>query len=107
MLNKTHFITLAGNPAKWDAELAATENLCKTQESQGTRGYLPAELVQTAYGWSVRYGSGLQGFGLLISGKGKTKQQVIQEGIGWAEKDPDHREFYARKTDVLITEEMK
>jgi hypothetical protein len=42
-----------------------SEALCRLQEAQARRGILGAELVETIYGWSVRYDSGLQNFGIL------------------------------------------
>lgn len=105
MLNTEHFTVLAGNPAKWDAESAALPDrggsLVRLQVEQANRGYLSATLVESMYGWGVRYGSGLQGFGILLSGRGGvSRAEAIAWGTVWANKDPENREFYARKSDL-------
>ena len=106
MLNTEHFKTLAGNSAKWDEEMRNLpdrgESLCRLQESQSARGYLPAMLVESIYGWGVRYASGLQDFGILVRSQdlGGSRAAAIAWGITWANDDPNHREFYARKSDL-------
>ena len=107
MLNTEHFVTLGGNPTRWDAEMALLPDrgtsLCELQESQSKRGYLPAVLVESIYGWGVRYASGLQGHGILLRSRDssdKSRANAIAWGKRWAEEDPDHREFYASKRDL-------
>ena len=106
--NSEHFVTLGGNPGKWIAEMASLkdrgQSLCDLQESQSERGFLPAELVKSVYGWGVRYASGLQGHGILIGSKGRarplSRKEAIAWGVDWANTDPNNREFYARKSDL-------
>lgn len=45
-----------------------SESLCAHQIKMSQRGYLGAEIVQTLRGWSLRYNSGLQDFGLIVRG---------------------------------------
>jgi hypothetical protein len=111
--NKDHFVTLGGNPDKWFAEMSGLglgQDLCALQESQSERGYRPAELVKSMYGWSVRYASGLQGFSLLLSGRkmGRkfSREEAIAWGKAWAAEDPDNREFYARRADLEGADEF-
>ena len=106
--NRDYFVTLGGNPDKWFAEMSHLkdrgQSLCELQESQSERGYLPAELVKSMYGWTVRYASGLQGHGFLLSwrklGRIMSRAEAIAWGTAWANEDPDNREFYARKSDL-------
>jgi hypothetical protein len=102
--NTEHFVTLAGNREPWASEHLTLkdrdQSLIALQEDQARRGYIPAVLVETINGWSVRYASGLQGFGIIYFGKGQSRAQVIAAGVAWANQDPEHREFYARKTDL-------
>ena len=110
MLNTEHYVTLAGNPDKWDSEMRELRqpgthcSLTELQESQSERGYIPAVLVESMLGWCVRYASGLQGFGLLLSsrklGRKISREEAIAWGVQWANQDPNNREFYASKTDL-------
>ena len=104
--NNDQFLTLAGNREPWASEHAAlprgcgSDALCALQVAQSDRGYRPAELVRTIYGWSIRYASGLQGHDLLYRGRGLTRDAVVAWGVAWANADPTHREFYARRSDL-------
>jgi len=103
MLNTEHFVTLGGIPDKWDSEMRERTGECsltELQESQSARGYRPAILVATVRGWSVRFASGLQGFSIIIRGRGESRAEVVKLGIDWANQDPYNREFYARKKDM-------
>lgn len=110
MLNTEDFFLIAGNPQKWDDEIRSrvkpsheqpgcfeSEALCAVQLHQHDRGRRSIRLHKTSSGWSVRYASGLNNFGLLFSG---TKDHCIREGVSWVEEDPNNREFFAHKTDV-------
>lgn len=39
--------------------------LCAVQSAQARRGILGARLIKSIYGWTVRYDSGLQDFGII------------------------------------------
>ena len=112
--NTDHFVTLGGNPEKWFAEMSNLKDrghgLCALQESQSARGYLPAELVKSIFGWAVRYASGLQSRGILfgyrITGRKASREEAIAWGKAWAAQDSDNREFYARKSDLEGVDEF-
>ena len=79
-----NFIRLAGDTQHWDDEItrrvAAGEDLCRLQEEQSARGYLPYRLVLSMYGWTIRYASGLQGFGLVYSSRSFNPADALAEG---------------------------
>ena len=103
MLNPA-FITLAGEPNVWHAEMAALkdrgDSLTALQESQSQRGYLPVRLYESIHGWYVRYASGLQGFNILLNSRGLSREKAIAWGKAWVEEDPKNRHFYALKADL-------
>jgi len=108
MLNTEHFVLLAGDPSAWDEEtrsrVAAGESLCRVQEDQFARGFRSAVLVPTLYGWSVRSGTGLDGFHILVSARAGevngSLEQAMYWGKQWAEADPLRREFIASRADL-------
>lgn len=118
MLNTTHFILLAGNPEPWDEEVRRrcqpgkyentfkSEDLCRVQADQSARGRLSAELVLSQYGWTVRYGSGLQNFSILYKSDDTHPQRAYNWGVRWANEAPDFREFYVRKFDIERAEQQ-
>src|SRR5690349_3222105 len=74
-----HFIRVAGFPTAHDAAREELETkrptmngrafddaLCAIQQRESRAGFLPFEIVRTMYGWSLRYASGLQKFGLIL-----------------------------------------
>ena len=70
-----------------------SEQLCALQRKQAGRGYIGVCIVKSIYGYSVRYDSGLQDFGLLRSarcGDGSFKQ-AAEFCIAWAARDPSRR----------------
>lgn len=97
MLNQK-CILLAGNPAKWDAEMANLPNrgqsLVDLQVSQAGRGRLSAHLVRSIYGWTIRYASGLQDFAIIYKSGSSNIADAMQVGIEWANEAPEKREFY-------------
>ena len=118
MLNSEHFVLLGGNPQSWDDEIQRrvktsetragcleSESLCNVQVEQHARGRRSAVLTSTMYGWSVRLASGLDEnqllFGYRVTGRRDiTREEAVEWGKAWANKDPEHREFYARRSDV-------
>ena len=101
MLNTEHFTLLAGNPEPWDTALidgvASGESLTDIQERQHLFGRRCAVLVAVANGmWAVAYDSSLDDFAAI--GVVNSRDEAIALGKGWANEDPDHRNFYARKT---------
>lgn len=78
----------------------ASEPLCLLQREWSGRGYLGAEIVQSNYGCSVRYDSGLQNFGLLASSRAKDVDGTLAGAVAWVEawvaKDPTRRYAWRR-----------
>lgn len=72
-----------------------SEALCAVQREQARRGILAAELVESVYGWSVRYASGVQNFGLLASSRRGQVDGSRADAEAWARRwvaqDPGRR----------------
>lgn len=71
-----------------------SEALCRLQESQSRRGYVEAHIVKSMYGYSVRYASGLQNFGLIRSARDAADKSLAaaeQFCRDWVAADPAHR----------------
>ena len=101
-MDPRHFTIIAGRDLidRLDAEKAAAPDLCRCQEAQAARGIMGAELVQSMFGWSVRYDSGLQGWGLLASSRSGTLNGSYEAARNWALKwamlDPERRYVFVR-----------
>lgn len=124
MLNTEHYVVLAGKPEKWDEEMKKrcrpgrfapgtfhSDDLCRVQSDQYSRGRRAAALVKSIYGWYVCDDSGLSGNAVLASCKVNpnrpgvldgTIEDAVRWGKVWANEDPEHREFYANKDDLLV-----
>jgi hypothetical protein len=70
--------------------------LCAHQRDVAQRGVIGVEIVQSNYGYSVRYDSGLQNFGLVRSGKGVTLENAETFCREWVAADPAHRYAWRR-----------
>lgn len=85
---------IAAVPQRY-AGVFESEPLCAWQRKVAARGIVEAELVRSNYGWSVRYASGLQGFGLIASARAKqvdgTYEGALAFAKGWAAADPTRR----------------
>lgn len=72
-----------------------SETLCAFQSDVSSAGYIEAEIVESNYGFSVRYASGLQNFGLIFSAKAKqvdgTYEGAVAAAQKWQQTDPEHR----------------
>lgn len=77
-----------------------SEELCILQREQSARGIIGAEVVNSNYGCSVRYDSGLQNFGLLASSRAKQVDGTLADAERWASewvsKDPKRRYAWRR-----------
>lgn len=100
MLNTTSFLQIAGNSQKWDAEMRETKNLVQLQVDQSARGYRPAVLVYSLYGWTVRYASGLQENAILFKSGDFNSAKAVAWAKEWADQDPENREVYVSKFDI-------
>jgi len=78
-----------------------SETLCRLQINQAGRGILGVELVHSWYGYSVRYDSGLQDWGLLASSRHKQLDGTLEDAVRWATawvaEDPNRRYAWYRK----------
>jgi hypothetical protein len=79
----------------------ASEDLTAVQESQAARGILGAVIENSMYGYSVRFDSGLQNFGLIASSKRKEVDGTLEDAERfareWVALDPVHRYAWRRK----------
>lgn len=77
--------------------LYSSEPLCALQRAQAGRGILGAELVESLYGWTVRYDSGLQNWGLLARTRRRggeldgTLEAAAAWATAWVAQDPARR----------------
>jgi hypothetical protein len=73
--------------------------LCRWQERKSAEGHKEIELVESVYGWSVRYASGLQDFGLLAGlRKGNldgSLEAALKYAQAWVDEDPTKRCCFA------------
>lgn len=78
-----------------------SEELCNLQRDRASRGLLGVELVKSNYGWSVRYDSGLQNFGLLAGSRSGALDGSLEDAERyakeWVSKDPTRRYAWRRK----------
>lgn len=78
-----------------------SEVLCRVQMQQAGRGLQGAQIVKSMYGYSVRYDSGLQDWGLLRRA-GSSRDPSFAAAIDfcrrWVAEDPTHR--YAWHTET-------
>jgi hypothetical protein len=71
-----------------------SEVLCRVQEKQAGRGLTGAQIVRSMYGFSVRYDSGLQNWGLLKSARGSSDpslEAAKQFCLDWVAQAPNSR----------------
>ncbi len=107
-MDPQHFIIVAGQEAhdRWNedlqARLAKGQDLCRIQEEQYACGLVTVEICPSLHGWSVRYGSGLQGFDLLASPRrgqlDGSRSDAIQFATEWVAKSPTERYAWMRRT---------
>jgi hypothetical protein len=72
-----------------------SRELIPLQSEWSRRGILGSELVESGTrGWTLRYDSGIQNWGLI--GLDMTKTEVIEFAIKWVSADPTRRYSYVR-----------
>jgi hypothetical protein len=83
--------------------------ICACQQYQAARGYLGAEMVESIYGWTLRYASGLQNFGIIatfpVRSCGSWEQSYKKcEAFAkdWAAADAAHRYVIAEPNNRYI-----
>lgn len=76
-----------------------SEALCRLQGEHSRRGILGVEIVCSIHGHSIRYDSGIQGFGLLASSRelGGTLEAAEAWAKRWVSQDPARRYAWKRK----------
>lgn len=78
-----------------------SEQLCALQRKQSGRGILGAEIVRSMYGYSVRYDSGLQEWGIIKPARGSRDPSfaaALEFCRTWVAADPAHRYAWHRET---------
>lgn len=85
---------------EWTGRGYNSEQLRVLQRDQSARGIIGIELVDAIRGWSVRYDSGLQDFGLLRRSDdlGGSLEAAMKYATDWVAQDPGRRYAWRRKT---------
>ena len=63
-----------------------SEQLCELQQTEASRGILGAEIVLSNYGYSVRYDSGLQNWGIIAGCRSGELDGTIEAAETYARK---------------------
>lgn len=78
-----------------------SRQLCKLQSEQDARGIIGVFLVESIYGWTVRYDSGLQNFSILTGIRQGNLDGSLEAAITFAKEwvlvDPTKRYAWRRK----------
>lgn len=86
---------------EWTGYGYNSSQLCELQREQSRSGIIGAEIVQSNYGYSVRYDSGLQDFGLLASSRSKQIDGTLEAAVNWVNnwvaQSPGKRYAWYRK----------
>jgi hypothetical protein len=80
-------------PSKKVAGCFDSESLCAWQSRLSSLGIEEAEIVQSIYGFGLRYASGLQDFSIIARAReiGGTFNEAVIFAQKWVHEDPDHR----------------
>lgn len=85
----------------WTGYGYESEALCAKQRQDAVNGFLGAEIVKSFYGYSLRYDSGLQNFGLIAKaadiGLPSTLEKATKYAKRWASHEPTKRYAWFRK----------
>lgn len=72
-----------------------SESLVAFQVRVSNAGFIEAEIVESIYGYSLRYASGLQNFGLIYSARqgelDGTLEHAVARAREWQSRDPTKR----------------
>lgn len=66
------------------ADFFESESLCTWQSEMHARGYCAVVLTKSVLGWSVRYRSGLDGFGVLAGVRDGTLTGTFLDALAYA-----------------------
>jgi hypothetical protein len=114
-LDPAHFTVVAGLPAV-EASRASQdrhvvnggESLVRWQEREGSY-WLGAEIVESIYGFGLRYASGLQGFGVIFGHRDRgydgQYETAVRYAEWWVEMDPEHRYVFVRNSAIPAPQE--
>lgn len=87
-----------------NGEYFKSEPLCAWQSEVARRGVIGATLVKSMYGWSVRYDSGIQNFGILAGARSGvldgTLKAAVEWAKGWVAEDPTRRYAWVRESEL-------
>lgn len=84
---------------EWTGYGYNSNQLCQLQREQASKGIIGVEIVCSMYGHSVRYDSGLQGFGLLARSRdlGGSLEAAVEFAKAWVAEAPANRYAWYRK----------
>lgn len=70
-----------------------SESLVSFQRHMSGQGYVEAHIVKSMYGYSVRYASGLQDFGILLASRGTdgSFKRAVEFSRQWQAADATRR----------------
>lgn len=78
-----------------------SDQLCQLQRERAGHGIIGVEIVKSMYGYSVRYDSGLQDFGLLAGCRNKQLNGTLEDAErytrNWVAQEPTKRYAWRRK----------
>lgn len=84
----------------WTGRGYASESLCALQRERSGRGILGVEIVRSNYGHTVRYDSGLQGWGILAGCRSGQLDGTLEDAERyareWVARDPARRYAWRR-----------
>lgn len=95
------FVQASAMPSQTRAGCWESESLCRAQSRLWCDGYLEAEILSTAYGYSLRHASGLENFALIASARSGdvdgTYDGALQAAASWVAVDPSRRTVFTRE----------
>lgn len=89
------YVKANATPSKIQPGCFESESLCRAQAELHRQGYREAEIYATVYGFSLRYSSGLDNFG-MIKTKLPTLLSALAASVEWVKVDPLKRTVCVR-----------
>ena len=91
---------------RWTGYGYASDDICALQQQQAARGIIGVEIVKSNYGFSVRYDSGLQNFGLVASARRGELDGSYEAASAfcreWVNRDAARRYAWTRKAVAVV-----
>jgi hypothetical protein len=107
-MNKQHFAVVAGHDVEEFLEEQLTAErarqgfvLTRWQEEVHRNGYVAAELCKSMHGWTLRYATGLMGFGIIQATKNFDWPHAVNVAKQWQERDPVRRYVFVRRAELM------